>query len=81
MLSRRALLTGAAVLSAGCGPLGSVFSPPELPKRAHLTWVSLVFSGLYDPAARVQDSLAKLKHAVAALEEDTQNPNGPARGN
>ena len=81
MLSRRALVTGAAALSAGCGPLGSFLSVPALPKPAELAWVSLAFSGLYEPAAREQDPLAKLQSAVAALAEDTGNPDGPARGN
>ena len=81
MLPRRALMAGAAALGVGCGPLRSILSPPQVPKKTQLTWVSLGFSGLYEPAVRVQDPLAKLKRAVAALEEDTDNPNGPARGN
>ena len=74
-------MVGAAALGTGCGPLGSVFSPPQLPKKTQLIWVSLAFSGLREPAERVHDPLAKFKRAVAALEEDTDNPNGPARGN
>ncbi len=81
MLPRRALMAGAAALGVGCGPLRSILSPPQLPKEAQLTWVSLAFSGLREPAERVHDPLAKLQSAVAAMEEDTDNPNGPARGN
>lgn len=81
MLSRRALVTGAAALGAGCGPIGSFLSVPALPKRAELSWVSLAFDGLHEPAARVHDPFAKLQSAVAALEEDKANPDGAERGN
>ncbi len=81
MLSRRALVIGAAALGAGCGPMRSFLLVPSLPKPAELTWFSLTFGGLYEPAAREQDLLAKLQSAVAALGEDKENPNGPVRGN
>jgi hypothetical protein len=74
-------MAGGAALAAGCGPMRSFLSVPTLPGRTKLTWLSLAFSGLFEPAARVQDPLRKLQQALAALEEDKGNPNGPAQGN
>ena len=81
MLSRRALLAGAAVLAAGCSSLESAFSPPGLPKEAEIDWA--VFGGfisLYDPEGRLTSGESVLQRGLAALAADKENPYGPQRG-
>ena len=80
MLTRRALMATSAALAAGCSSLESSFSVPSLPKDVELTWGSLGFIGLFEPGVGGRDPETKLRQIVAALEEDTENPDGPAKG-
>ncbi len=81
MLSRRTVIASAAVLAAGCGPLGSFFSAPSAPQGAELTWVSLGnHLGLSDLTGNGLRPVEKLQRAVTTLEEDNGNPNGQKRG-
>ena len=80
MLSRRALIASAAALAAGCSSLESSFSVPSLLKAVELTWGSFGFSGLLVPDLGGRDPEARLQEFVVALEEDTVDPNSPAKG-
>ena len=78
-ISRRAFVAGMALLAAGCGPFRPVPSPLSQTEATPLTWYTWTFAGLLDlddPFGSPREKLAKI---VAALEEDTENPNGPAR--
>ena len=79
MLTRRALMATSAALAAGCSSLESSFSVPSLPKAVELTWGLLGFIGLFEPGVGGRDPETKLRQIVAALEEDTENPDGPAK--
>lgn len=69
MLSRRAIIASAAVLTAGCGFLESRFSAPALPREKPITWaVTRVFD----------EEMPWL--AEQLLNKDEENPNGPTRG-
>ena len=81
MLTRRALIASAAVLAAACGPFRSSPDLPSQPKVAALTWRTFSFGGLYyTPSLAFEEPQERLLRIVAALEEDVENPNGPARG-
>ena len=80
MLTRRALMAGTAALAAGCSSLESSFSVPALPKAVELTWGSFAFGALMERGAEGRDPETRLRQIVAALEEDTENPDGPAKG-
>ena len=80
MLTRRTLMATSAGLAAGCSSLESSFSVPSLPKDVELTWGSLGFIGLFEPGVGGRDPETKLRQMVVALEEDTENPDGPAKG-
>ena len=81
MLTRRAMLASTAVLATGCDPFRS---SPDLPTGrgpVALTWRTFSFSGLYyTPSLAFEEPQERLLRFVAALEEDADNPNGPARG-
>lgn len=82
MLTRRALLaSAAAVAAAGCGPFRSSSDLPSGPEAVALTWYTFSFSGLFVPNGSFEQPEERLPKMVAALEEDVENPNGPARGN
>lgn len=81
MLTRRALIASTAALAAGCGPFASSADLPSQPEVAALTWRTFSFSGLYyDSSGGFEEPQERLLRIVAALEEDADNPNGPARG-
>lgn len=79
MLSRRALLAGSAALAAGCSSLESSLSVPSRAQVTELTWTSEAFGGFRDRGMGPLGLEETLKHIVAALAEDTENPDGPAR--
>ena len=79
VLTRRALLAGAAALAAGCNSLESAMSVPGQPKETNLTWTSESYGGFRDRGYGPTGLEETLKHIVAALTEDTDNPNGPAK--
>ena len=79
MLTRRTLMATSAGLAAGCSSLESSFSVPSLPKDVELTWGLLGFIGLFEPGRGGRDPETKLRQMVVALEEDTENPNGPTK--
>ena len=84
MLTRRSLLAGSAALAAGCNTVGSPLSPPSAPQDTEINvaaymryaYLSMPVSG----NAFSADPEEKYQRAVTALEEDRENPYGPARG-
>ena len=78
MLSRRALIATTAALATGCGPFGS--SLPSLPQPTALTWHMMPHVHRFRMDRNMQEPRDVLPQIAAALEEDTENPNGPARG-
>ena len=80
MLTRRALVAGMAALAAGCGPFRSSPDLPSGPDAAALMWYTFSFGGLFVPNGIFEQPQERLPKIVAALEEDVENPNGPARG-
>ena len=80
MLTRRALMVGTAALAAGCNPLESSFSAPSLPKAVELTWGARNFSALSGRGPEGTNPETRILQIAAALEEDTENPNGPQKG-
>ncbi len=80
MLTRRALMVGTAALAAGCNPLESSFSAPSLPKAVELTWGARNFSALSGRGPERTNPQTRIVQIASALEEDTENPNGPLKG-
>ena len=80
MLSRRALMASTAALVAGCSSIESSFSVPSQPQVVDLTWASESFSGLIEQGYGSRGLRPTLQQIVAALTEDSENPNGPAQG-
>lgn len=80
MLKRRALITSVAALAGGCGPFGSSMTVPSRPQATALTWHTLGLPGLLDSGGSLEGHKQRIQEIVAALEEDGENPNGPARG-
>ncbi len=80
MLTRRALIASSAALAAGCGPFGSSSSFPSLSEPTALTWYVFRFARLVRTGQYAQDQQDTISRIVVALEEDEENPNGPARG-
>ena len=80
MLTRRAVVASTAALAAACGPFGSSSSLPSLPQPTALTWHTMPFVHFRRVGQNMQMPRDVLPQIVAALEEDTENPNGPARG-
>ena len=80
MLTRRALVASTAALAAGCGAFRSSPDLPSGPDAAALTWYTFSFSGLFDRSEVLEGPQERLPKIIAALEEDVENPNGPARG-
>ena len=80
MLTRRALVASTAALAAGCGAFRSSPDLPSEPDAAALTWYTFSFSGLFDRSEVLEGPQERLPKIIAALEEDVENPNGPARG-
>ena len=80
MLKRRALMTSVAALAGGCGPFGSSMTVPSQPQATTLTWRMLGLPGLLDLGGSLEGHKQRIQEIVAALEEDGENPNGPARG-
>ena len=81
MLTRRALIASTAALAAGCGPFRSSPDLPSGPEAAALTWYTFSFGGLFVPNGSFEQPQERLPKIVAALEEDVESPNGPARAN
>ncbi|MDE2841222.1 MAG: extracellular solute-binding protein [Chloroflexota bacterium] len=79
MLTRRALIASTAALAAGCSSLESAFSVPNQPRTIDLTWISEAYGGFRERGLGPNGLEETLKHIVAALEEDIENPNGPAK--
>lgn len=80
MISRRALMAGTATLAAGCGAFGSSSDLPSLPQPTALTWHMMPSIHLRRVGQNMQMPRDVLPEIVAALEADTENPNGPQRG-
>ncbi len=79
MLTRRALMASTAALAAGCSSLESSFSVPGQPRTIDLTWISEAYGGFRERGFGPNGLEEALKRIVAALEEDIENPNGPAK--
>ena len=79
MLSRRTLLASTAALAAACGPFESASFLPGRSEPVALTWHTWPFAGLLDADDFLAGVKGKLEKIVAALAEDTENPDGPAR--
>ena len=73
-------MASTAALAVGCGPFGSSPDLPSGPDAAALTWYTFSFSGLFDRSEVLEGPQERLPKIIAALEEDVDNPNGPARG-
>ena len=80
MLTRRALLAGTAALAAGCSSMEGAFSVPGRPQMVELTWASESFSGMTERGFGSRGLRPALQQIVAALTDDSENPNGPTRG-
>ena len=80
MLSRRALIVSTAALATACGPFGSSSSLPSLPQPTALTWHMMPHVHRFRVDRNMQEPRDVLSQIAAALEEDTENPSGPARG-
>ncbi|MDE2816009.1 MAG: extracellular solute-binding protein [Chloroflexota bacterium] len=80
MLGRRALMASAAALAGGCGPFGSSMTVPSRPQATALTWHTLGLPDLLDLGGSLEGHKQRIQEIVVALEEDGENPNGPARG-
>ena len=80
MFTRRTLMASMAALAAACGPFRSSPDLPSGPDAAALTWYTFSFSGLFDRSEVLEGPQERLPKIIAALEEDVDNPNGPARG-
>lgn len=80
MLTRRALMAGSAALAAGCGSLKSAFSVPSLPKDVELTWGALNFGAFFGRGPERTNPETRILQIAGALQEDTESPNGPAKG-
>ena len=80
MLTRRTLMATSAGLAAGCSSLESSFSVPALPKAVELTWGVLSFGALFGRGPERTNPETRILQIAAALEEDTENPNGPLKG-
>ena len=80
MLTRRTLLAGAAALAAACGAPGSATSLPTRSREGDLIWASTWFSELRVSTGFARRMVNTLEAVMAALEADTENPNGPAKG-
>ncbi len=79
MLTRRALMASTAALAAGCSTLESSFSVPSQPQAIDLTWASEYFGGFRERGYGPNGFEETLKRIVAALEDDSENPDGPAK--
>ncbi len=79
MLTRRALMASMTVLAAGCGALESSFSVPSQPQVIDLTWMSEAYGGFRERGFEPHGLEETLKHIVAALAEDSENPYGPVK--
>ena len=89
MLSRRSFLGSAtalgsgAALAAGCSTLGTPVTPPGAPQEteinvaAYTRYISL--AGPLDTGSPLAGPKDKYWNAIAALEDDKENPFGPAR--
>lgn len=81
MLSRRTLLAGTAALAAAaCSSPGSATSLPTRRKEGELIWASLSFADLRISTGFMGRVHNAIQQVTAALMEDTENPNGPAKG-
>ena len=80
MLTRRALVASTAALAAGCGAFGSSSSLPSLPQPTALTWHMMPHVHHFRVDRNMQEPRDVLPEIAAALEEDTENPNGPEPG-
>ena len=80
MLSRRALMASTAALAAGCSSIESAFNVPSESRILDLTWASESYGGIRERGIGPNGLEETLKQIVAALEEDTENPNGPVVG-
>lgn len=80
MLTRRALIGSTAALAAGCGPFASSAALPSLPEPPALTWHTTPFAHFRRVGGSMQSPQSVLSQVAAAMEEDAENPNGPARG-
>ena len=80
MLTRRALIASTAALAAGCSSIESAFNVPSESRILDLTWASGSYGGFRVRGLGSNGLEETLKQIVAALEEDTENPNGPVVG-
>ena len=80
MLTRRALMASAAALTAACADPGSATSPPSPRKEGELIWVSTWFSELRVSTGFARRMVNTVEQVMAALLEDTENPNAPTLG-
>ncbi len=80
MLKRRVLMASTAALAAGCGTFGSSPTLPSGPQATPLTWRTFPLPGLLDLGGSLAGHKHRVQEIVAALEEDRENPKGPARG-
>ena len=81
MLTRRVLLGSAAALAAAaCSSPGSAASLPTRREEGELIWASLSFADLRISTGFMGRVPNAIQRVTAALMEDTESPNGPAKG-
>ena len=84
MLTRRSLLGSSAVVAAGCSTVGNSLATPSAPQGTELNVVAsntyMYLSPPIDGGPYIESSEEKYRRAAVALEEDTGNPYGSARG-
>ena len=80
MLTRRALIASTAALAVGCSSIDSAFNVPSESRILDLTWASQSYGGFRERGLGPNGLEETLKQIAAALEEDTENPNGPVVG-
>ncbi len=80
MLPRRSLLASAAALAAGCSFAEPPVAAPSVPQKTALNVAASIgrHASFGDPS--IEEPEHKYRRAAAALETDTENPYGPARG-
>ena len=84
MLTRRALLAGAAAVAASCNTVGTPLSSPSTPQDAEINVAAFTkyasLAAAPGEGALYESPEEKYQRAAAALAEDRDSPFGPARG-
>ncbi len=80
MLSRRLLIASTAALAAGCSTVGSPLPAPRVPQVTSLNVAATTLLHISYGVPFFEDPQNKYGRALAMLEADKENPNGPTKG-